>query len=113
MKHELEAMPFELRMKKLYEYAKIHKDTKLLNCLGFITTDYIEDKNALPLSVYRIRKIIEDINSKGSEKIEHLKSELSLCFGQVLSDEAFDYINDKKMIKSASKKKPPVFRRAS
>lgn len=103
---------FELRFKKLYEYSQAYKDTELQNSLGIITTNYIADKNALPLSAYRIRTIIDDIKSKSSGAIEELQKQLSGCFGEILSEEALDYLSKHKRIKTASAKKP-VFWRAS
>jgi len=47
--------PFELRMKKLFEFAQLCNDQRLQSALGFITTDYVSDKNSLPLTVYRVR----------------------------------------------------------
>lgn len=70
----------ELRIKKLYDYASTHADARLLDCLGFVTTDYIENKNAIPLSVYRLRKIVSDIVSKSGSKILELKQNLDNCF---------------------------------
>lgn len=81
-RHEDE-VPFtsrELRIKKLYDYACAHADVNLLDSLGFITTNYIEDKNALPLSIYRLRKIVSDIVSKSEDKILKMKQELDNCF---------------------------------
>lgn len=81
-RHEDE-VPFtasELRIRKLYDYAHTHADAGLLNCLGFITTDYIGEKNALPLSVYRLRKIVDDITVKSGGKILEMKQNLDNCF---------------------------------
>lgn len=106
-------LPSIIRMKKLYEYAQSKNDKQLQSSLGFITTDYISDKNALPLSVYRIRKIVDDIKSKEPGKIERLQAQFSCCFEPVISLEAQAYISKKAMIKTASARKPPVFRRVS
>lgn len=96
---------FELRMKSLYEYAIKHNDNELLRYSGFITTNYIEDKNALPLSVYRLRKIIEDIKLRDSKKISDLKVEMS------------SYLRNptpvKDVIKKTASTKRSVFRRVS
>lgn len=111
---EQEAAPssFELRMKNLFEFAQLCKDTGLQSALGFITTDYIADKNALPLSAYRIRQMISDIKSKSPEAIDRLSQDLA---GYMKADEigqdAIDYITKRKRIKTASARKPPVFRR--
>lgn len=70
----------ELRIKKLYDYAHTHADASVLDCLGFITTEYINDKNALPLSVYRLRKIVSDISNKSGNKILKMKQDLDNCF---------------------------------
>lgn len=90
----------EIRLKKLYEYAQYSKDNNLLSVLGFITTNYIEDKNALPLSVYRLRKIVEDIAIKSNGNVERMRNELLDCFGSAI-------------VKEASYRKSPVFRRVS
>lgn len=70
----------ELRIRKLYDYAHTHADAGVLDCLGFITTDYIGEKNALPLSVYRLRKIVSDISNKPGNKILEMKQNLDNCF---------------------------------
>ena len=107
-------LPSELRMKKLYEYAQLHKDQKLRSALGFITTDYIADKNALPLSIYRIRKTVDEIKSKSSDKINQLAFQLSGYITNELSPEAIAYLARKSaMTKIASKHRPPVFWRKS
>jgi hypothetical protein len=111
---ELSPLPSELRMKKLYEYAQINKDSGLQGAMGFITTDYISDKNALPLSIYRIRKIVDDIKSKSGDKIDLLSQQLAGCFEEKLSDVlGKEYVKQKAMIKRASSRKPPSFWRAS
>lgn len=93
---------FELRLKKLFEFAQDNKDHNLQAALGFITTDYIHDKNALPLIVYRIRQTVADIKNKSPGKIEKLQLQFEKCFG----------INSNQ-IKTASAWKSPIFRRAS
>jgi hypothetical protein len=104
----------ELRMKKLYEYAQLNKDHELQSALGFITTDYISDKNALPLSVYRIRQMVDDIKSKSAGKIDRLSEELLQYFGDGPSPLVKEYLNQKHArIKTASVRKPPSFWRAS
>lgn len=70
----------ELRIKTLYDYATLNHDEPLLDSLGFITTDYIGDKNALPLSVYRLRKIVEDRQNKFGNTIANMKQDLDNCF---------------------------------
>jgi len=111
---ELKYLPSELRMKQLYEYAQLNKDSKLQAATGFITTDYISDKNALPLSVYRLRKIVDDIKSKSGGKIDELTQQLFGCFAEKLSDVlGREYIKQKAMVKTAGARKPPVFWRVS
>jgi hypothetical protein len=103
-KRESEApiLPSELRLKRLYEHAKNSNDQSILKELCFITTDYVEDKNALPLTIFRLRQIVADIKSKSPE-IDRLGVQLSkLLFG-------IDQL-DKKMVKSANRKLP-IFRR--
>lgn len=107
-RHEDE-VPFtasELRIRKLYDYAHTHADAGLLNCLGFITTEYIGEKNALPLSVYRLRKIVEDIKSKSGDKILKLKQNLDNCF---FSNETHCF----EVIKSESRKRESLLKVAS
>lgn len=95
-------LPSEIRLKRLFEFAQNNKDHNLQAALGFITTDYIHDKSALPLIVYRLRKTIADIKSKSPGKIEKLQLQFEKCFG----------INPVR-IKTASAWKSPIFRRAS
>ena len=110
---EVAPSPFELRMKKLFEFAQLCKDTNMQAALGVITTDYIADKNALPLSAYRIRQMISDIKSKSSGEIDRLSQDLSgYMMGDEISQDAIDYITRKKRIKTASARKP-LFWRAS
>ena len=112
-KHESEAppLPSELRLKMLYEHAKQHNDTGILNALGFITTDYVADKNALPLIAYRIRQTVADIKSKSSEPIDKFGQELSKIFGIEHTVESDAYWSHRKMVRTASVRKPSVFRR--
>ena len=112
-KHESEAppLPSELRLKRLYEYAKQHNDTGILNALGFITTDYVADKSALPLIAYRIKQTVGDIKSKSSEPIDEFGQELSKIFGIEHTVEADAYWSKRKVVKTASARRPPVFRR--
>ncbi len=70
----------EIRIKKLYDYATQNNDKGILDSLGFITTDYIADKNALPLSVYRLRKIVEDRSKEFGNNIANMKQDLDNCF---------------------------------
>ena len=73
--------PYELRIKKLYEFAELYKNNELKDSLGFVTTDYISDKNALPLSIYRLREIVSSLKAKPNNKINELTNELNACFG--------------------------------
>lgn len=107
----IDPSPIELRMKKLFEYSKLNKDYDLESVLGFITTDYISDKNVLPLSIYRLRKIVDDISSRPDSKVAHWKHQFEQVFSEDLSHEAQDYLK-KKMIKKASVNRP-IFWRAS
>lgn len=109
-KQESEAplLPSELRLQKLYEYASKNNNHNVLKELGFITTDYIDDKNALPLTVYRIRQIVADIKSK-SPKIDQYSVQLSKLFGIEHTLEADAYWS-RKMVKNANCKLP-IFRR--
>jgi hypothetical protein len=105
--------PAEIRFKKLYEYAQTYKDTKLQGALGIITTDYIADKNALPLSVYRIKKVVEDIKSRSGSQIEKLEEQIAEHLHDGVSPLAIAYLSRKKFVKTAATRKPPVFRRVS
>jgi hypothetical protein len=109
---EYQPSPSELRMKKLFEYSQKNKDAGLQSALGFITTDYISDKTALPLSVYRIRKLVDDIRSRPDSKVSQLKQQFDQFFGDGLSAYAKEYLN-RKMIKRASSKRKPLFWRVS
>lgn len=112
-RHESEApiLPSELRLKKFYEYAKLHNDIGILTAIGFITTDYVSNKNALPLTVYRIKQIVADISSRPGNKIQEFKELFESSISPILSKEASVYLQINKMIKSATAKKPPAFRR--
>lgn len=110
---ELQPLPSELRMQKLFEYSKFHNDEKLLSVLGFITTDYISDKNALPLSVYRLRKIVDDISSRPDSKVLQLKNQLDQYFDLSLSEEAIAYLNKNNIKKTASVRRASFWRAKS
>src|SRR5271154_2866862 len=103
--------PFELRLKELYEHAQTYKNQKMLSALGFITTDYISDKNAIPLSVYRLRQIVAEYKSHSLHKVEALERQFAEHLGGGLSLEMLNYANRRRLIKSASVRKSPVFRR--
>jgi hypothetical protein len=111
----LEPTPLELRLQKLYDFSKKNNDQNLLAASGFITTDYIADKNAMPLSVYRLRKTIDDIKSRSPGQIESLCQDFMTCLTPVeLTSESNAYWKNKlAMVKTASIRKPPVFRRVS
>ncbi len=103
---------FELRMKKLFEFAELCNDAALKDALGFITTDYIADKNAMPLIAYRLRKIVSDIKSKSPADFERLSQGFGGYMKQdEISKEAIAHI--KPLVKLASLKRTPVFRRVS
>ncbi len=105
---EVPPTSFEQRAKRLFDY-----DKNLQTAAGFITTDYIADKNALPLSVYRIRQIVDDIKSKSSGAIDQLSQELSSCITVTMAPEAQAYWDRRNtQVKTASVRKPPVFWRA-
>jgi len=105
-------MPSELRMQKLFEFAYKNNDKELLAATGFITTDYIGDKTALPLSVYRIRKIVDDIKSKSSGEIDELSLKMQSCISLELNPDAQAYWNRQSILKIASVCKPLTFWRA-
>lgn len=105
--------PFELRLKNLYESSRHNKEMQA--SLGFITTDYIGDKNAIPLSAYRIREVVKNIKSKSGDVINLLSQQMSGYITGELTDEAVSVVNNynkRGLIRTASTKKPPVFWRA-
>ena len=102
--------PSDVRLQKLIGFAQENGDKNLQQALGFITTDYIHDKNALPLSVYRIRKIVADIKAVSASKIDNLQHQFEGCFTDEVSPEAKAFWSIKKRIKTASKKSS-IFRR--
>lgn len=111
----IEPTPLELRLQKLYDYSKKNNDQNLLAASGFITTDYITDKNAMPLSAYRLRKTIDDIKSKSPGQIESLSQDFLTCLAPIepTTESTAYWKNKLAMVKTASVKKPPVFRRVS
>lgn len=111
----VEPTPLELRLQKLYDYSKKNNDQDLLAASGFITTDYIADKNAMPLSAYRLRKTIDDIKSKSPGKIESLSQDFLTCLAPIepTTESTAYWKNKLAMVKTASVKKAPVFRRVS
>jgi hypothetical protein len=113
-KPEAIPLPSELRMKQLYEFAQLNKDKNMQSALGFITTDYISDKNAIPLSVYRIRQIVEDIKSTSGDKINNLAAQFLGYMSDELSSDAINYLNKRDALtKTASVRRPPSFWRVS
>lgn len=98
------ATPFEIRLAKLHEADK--------NSV-FITTEYISDKNALPLSIYRLRKTVADIKSKSGSDIDKLADEISNNFSdetpEIVKSCVRMYLN-KSRVKTASLKKPTFWR---
>lgn len=105
--------PFELRAKQLFEHGALTNNKELQAATGFITTDYIADKNALPLSAYRIRQVVADIKSKSPDHIEQLSQEMEACISFEKSPEAVAYWKNKEArVKTASVRKTP-FRRVS
>lgn len=108
---ELTPTPFELRARKMFDYAQKNNDTQLQEATGFITTDYVSDKNAIPLTVYRIRKIVDDIKSKSPGRIEQLSAEFSSFFAPGLSEVlGEEYKKQKAMVKTANARKPLFWR---
>lgn len=111
----VEPTALELRLQKLYDFSKKNNDQDLLAASGFITTDYIADKSAMPLSAYRLRKTIDDIKSKSPGKIESLSQDFLTCLAPIepTTESTAYWKNKLAMVKTASVKKPPVFRRVS
>ena len=93
----------ELRFKRLYAFAQEQRDVTLQQALGVITTDYISDKNALPLSIYRLRQMVEEIKSKNSS-IAELEAQYSSRLKDTLSSATIDFLSARKNIKTASRK---------
>lgn len=110
---ELPPTASELRYKKLYEYATTYKDTRLAQALGVITTDYIADKNALPLSIYRIRQVVEDIKSRSGVEIEKLQQQFAEHLANPVSQQIVDYLSIKKAIRKVASARKTPFRRVS
>lgn len=106
---EMEPTAYEIRLKKLYEFAETYKDRALQAASGFITTNYISDKNALPLSAFRIREMVNDIKSKSPDIINKLTQEMSGYIQDELSADAIAYLT-RKRIKIASKHQPSFWR---
>ena len=104
---------FENRLLKLYEYAKQNNDENLLAASGFITTDYISDKNSLPLSIYRLRQTVDDIKSKSSSQIDSLSESFSGALAPTVSTELVLAVEQAKIVKKASARRPPSFWRVS
>jgi len=104
--------PYEIRLKKLYEFSETYNNKELQSSLGFITTNYISDKNALPLSVYRIRQLVNEIKSKSPDTINQLSQQIGRYIQDGISVYAMAYLAKKTLIKTASIK-PRLFWRAS
>lgn len=110
---EIEFTSTEKRFKKLWDLACNSKDTNFQRALGIITTDYIGDKTALPLSIYRLRKVIEDIKSRPGSRVAQLQKEFAGLIEDHVSPVVAEQVLHKKLVKTASSRKPPVFRRVS
>lgn len=110
---ELPFTPSELRYRKLYEYARTYKDKKLQQAIGVITTDYIGDKTALPLSVYRIKQVVEDIKSKSGLEIQKLEKQFANHLHSGVSTDVVDYLAKRKAIKKSASVRQLPFRRVS
>jgi hypothetical protein len=102
--------PFESRIRKMFEFAKLNNDEKLLAATGIITTDYISDKNSLPLSVYRLRKIVSDIKSKSSAQIDSLSDRFTGQLKLGITAEAAAYFDSQNIIKLANRRKSCFWR---
>ena len=101
------AEDIEIKLKNLYEYAEKNNDQDLLRSLGFITTDYISDKNALPLSVYKLRKIVADISSRPGSQVAEFKLAFDEYFSAIETVQFKEYLEkkaSKNFIKTASYK---------
>lgn len=109
LESEMPPTSYEIRLKKLYEFAETYKDKALQAASGFITTNYIGDKNALPLSAFRIREMVNDIKSKSPDIINNLSQEMGGYIQDELSADAIAYLS-KKRIKIASKHQPSFWR---
>lgn len=105
---EIPVTPMEERLKKLYEHAQVTHDKGLEDSLGFITTPYISDKAALPLSIYKLREIVSILSTKPGNKIAEMRQELEPCFDSPV-------IEKSGLSKTASRiaRKPGPFRRVS
>lgn len=103
---EIPVTPMETRLKQLYEHAQLTRDKGLEDSLGFITTDYVGNKNALPVSIYRLREIVSNITAKSGAKIAEMRKELETCF-------ELPVIEKSGLNKTASARKRSPFRRVS
>jgi len=83
-RHEDQDIPpteFELRAREMYNISQISNDKSLEESLGFITfANYSGDPNMLPLSVFRLREIVNDISSHKSAEISKMFNELKDIF---------------------------------
>lgn len=107
---DLPPTSYEIRMKKLYEFAETYNNKELQLSLGFITTNYISDKNALPLSAYRIRQVVNDIKSKTPDLINQMSQQMGGYIQDEIGAEAIAYLTRKKRIKTASHCRPSFWR---
>lgn len=108
------ATPFELRLKQLYETSQVLRSKELQSASGFITTDYIADKNAIPLSAYRLRNVVSEIMSKNSVAINQLSQQMSGYIQDEIGAEAIAYITGRKILQKVASVRPaPSFWRAN
>lgn len=69
--------PFELRVKKLYEHSLATRDQALIESLGLIAVN-VAPKD--PVSLYRHREYVKQLEAKLGDKLEQTKQELAGCF---------------------------------
>src|SRR5271166_3439344 len=70
--------PEELHLKQLYEMAITHHDQDLTEKLGFVTIEYAGNKEALPISIHRLREVINTIAARPGSKVNEIRQELDI-----------------------------------
>lgn len=105
----------ELRLQKLFNYSINNNDRALQSSLGIISVPNISKTNAMPIAVYHIRQIVDDIKSRSGAEINNLQQQFSEYITSEISPEDMKKLDKRAMIKTASKRKSPfpIFRRVS
>lgn len=69
--------PYELRMRNLYEHGLATRDQALIESLGFIAVNAAPKD---PVSLYRHREYVKQLETQLGDKLEQAKQELAGCF---------------------------------